>query len=46
VVSPVKRTTGSRKAVISASEKRIADKLQLTPEEYVAEKVKLEEQHG
>ena len=46
VVSPVKRTTGSRKAVITASEKRIADKLQLTPEAYVREKLKLEEQHG
>jgi len=42
VVSPVKRTTGSRKAVITASEKRLADRLQLTPEAYVAEKLKLE----
>ena len=46
VVSPVKRTTGSRKAVITASEKRLADRLQLTPEAYVAEKLKLEAQHG
>jgi hypothetical protein len=42
VVSPVKRTTGSRRAVITASEKRLADRLQLTPEAYVAEKLKLE----
>ena len=46
VVSPAKRTTGSRKVVITASEKRIADRLQLTPEAYVREKLKLEEQHG
>jgi hypothetical protein len=42
VVSPVKRTTGSRREVITASEKRLADRLQLTPEAYVAEKLKLE----
>jgi hypothetical protein len=42
VVSPVKRTTGLRRVVITASEKRLADRLQLTPEAYVVEKLKLE----
>jgi hypothetical protein len=46
VVSPAKRTTGSRKVVITESEKRIADRLQLSPEAYVREKLKLEAQNG
>ena len=46
VVSPVKRTTGSKKVVLKDSEVRLASRLGLTPEAYVREKLKLEAQNG
>ena len=42
VVSPAKRTTSSRKVVLSNSEVRLAQRLGLSPEQYVREKMKLE----
>tara|TARA_R110002020_G_scaffold473109_1_gene701913 strand:+ start:1161 stop:2156 length:996 start_codon:yes stop_codon:yes gene_type:complete len=46
VVSPAKRTTGSKKVVLKDSEVRLASRLGLTPEAYVREKLKLEAQNG
>tara|TARA_R110000824_G_scaffold364972_1_gene553467 strand:+ start:2447 stop:3478 length:1032 start_codon:yes stop_codon:yes gene_type:complete len=42
VVSPAKRTTSSKKVVLSNSEVRLAQRLGLSPEQYVREKMKLE----
>jgi len=42
VVSPAKRSTGSKKVVLTNSEVRLAHRLNLTPEQYVREKLKLE----
>ena len=42
VVSPAKRSTGSKRVVLTNSEVRLAHRLNLTPEQYVREKLKLE----
>ena len=42
VVSPVKRTTSPKRVVLSNSEVRLAQRLGLSPEQYVREKMKLE----
>ena len=42
VVSPAKRSTGSKRVVLTNSEVRLAQRLNLTPEQYVREKLKLE----
>ena len=42
VVSPAKRSTGSKRVVLTNSEVRLANRLNLTPEQYVREKLKLE----
>jgi len=42
VVSPAKRTTSSKRVVLSNSEVRLAQRLGLSPEQYVREKMKLE----
>ena len=42
VVSPAKRSTSSKRVVLTNSEVRLAQRLNLTPEQYVREKLKLE----
>ena len=42
VVSPAKRSTSSKRVVLTNSEVRLAKRLGLTPEQYVREKLKLE----
>ena len=42
VVSPAKRSTGSKRVVLTNSEVRLASRLNLIPEQYVREKLKLE----
>jgi hypothetical protein len=42
VVSPAKRTTSSKRVVLSNSEVRLAQRLGLTPEQYAREKTKME----
>jgi hypothetical protein len=42
VVSPAKRSTSSKRVVLTNSEVRLAQRLGLSPEQYVREKMKLE----
>ena len=42
VVSPAKRSTNSKRVVLTNSEVRLAQRLGLSPEQYVREKMKLE----
>jgi hypothetical protein len=42
VVSPAKRSTSSKRVVLTNSEVRLAKRLGLSPEQYVREKLKLE----
>jgi hypothetical protein len=46
VVAPATRSTGSQKVKLSVSELNLAKKFNLTPEQFAAEKLKLEKQNG
>lgn len=46
VVAPASRSTSSKKVVLKASELGIAKRLNLTPEQYAKEKMRLENQNG